>query len=597
IFRDETEDKPVVVGVTQRKMRSSRLLRPCSMEGSDTEAAASKRFHDAVKAGDVTTLTVLLATGLIDPDDPNRNAGGSTAILEATRHNRPEVAAALLNAGCDPSLGDNSGWTAMHEVFKSPSVARLLLQSPTARWNLADSAGGLTPLHSVVKSAVSTSAVPSPAQLEVLKEVTRKSNVGAVTCTKDTALHLAASGRHDRPDVVRTLLDAMPSMTLCNAQNDRGETPLHLAVVNGNYETALTLLENVDVIRRESKGGLTRKKNKLTLPTVAEGSVEGDVPGKKTIQKPKRGNLNEVKPTGRRSQEEELRNHQDIGDRSETTSQNGDKPRGANDEEQGNDGNQETADIDANQGRLQQVSDQPPDTEPEVKQGGNDKIQDKNGTERSSDREKTEKGHEHQGVLNHQENADTNGSGITINIQDADQDVSPGNSDEETTNTVKQFDNQNGDQNGNAPNRTRLNRIEVDLCDRFGQTVLHYCAARNATNVLEPLLRNNGVCDVQDLQGDTALHVAARRGHDRCLALLLQFGADPSLRNSDGRTALDLAVAAGFADATKVLYENATEPVLRNADALRRQDSVRRCTRIGRIFLADEVPNPPSATE
>ncbi|EEC16291.1 conserved hypothetical protein [Ixodes scapularis] len=171
--------------------------------------------------------------------------------------------------------------------------------------------------------------------------------------------------------------------------------------------------------------------------------------------------------------------------------------------------------------------------------------------------------------------------------------------DEKTTHNGTHCDDQNADQNGNAPNEagTAVDRIEVDLCDRFGQTVLHYCAARNATSVLEPLLRHSGVCDVQDLQGDTALHVAARRGHDRSLALLLQFGADPSIRNNDGRTALDLAVAAGFADATKVLYENATEPVLRNADALRRQDSVRRCTRIGRIFLEVEVPSQSSATK
>lgn len=600
ILRDETEDKPVVVGVTQRKMRASRLLRPCSMEGSDAEAAASKHFHDAVRAGDVTTVTTLLATGLVDPDDPNRDGGGGTAILEAARHNRPEVAAALLDAGCDPSLGDNSGWTAMHEVFKSPNVARLLLQSLTARWDVVDSAGGLTPLHVMVKSAVSTNVTPTASQLEVLKEVARMSNVGAVTCTKDTALHLASSGRHDRPEVVRVVLDAVPTMTLCNAQNDRGETPLHLAVVNGNYETALALLEHVEVLRRGRSGGLRRTKGKLVLSTVPErDSVENDIRGKRSITKPKHKSLNEVERDGCKSPDEGLRNRQDKGNGREITSQHAYRPDGDQVKERDDDRDQEILEHEAIQDRLQQAAQ---GKQREITQDQNDAIQRQNGAEIPSDKSTDEEhGNKHQDRPNHQEAGDSNDSEITITVQDVDdatQGVSSHDQDEKTTHNRTDCDVQNADQNGNAPSGTgtTVARIEVDLCDRFGQTVLHYCAARNATSVLEPLLRNSGVCDVQDLQGDTALHVAARRGHDRSLALLLQFGADPSIRNNDGRTALDLAVAAGFADATKVLYENATEPVLRNADALRRQDSVRRCTRIGRIFLADEVPNQSSAT-
>ncbi|KAM7294780.1 poly [ADP-ribose] polymerase tankyrase-1-like [Ixodes scapularis] len=600
---DETEDKPVVVGVTQRKMRASRLLRPCSMEGSDAEAAASKRFHDAVRAGDVTTVSTLLATGLVDPDDPNRDGGGSTAILEAARHNQPEVAAALLDAGCDPSLGDNSGWTAMHEVFKSPDVARLLLQSLTARWDVADSAGGLTPLHVIVKSAVSTNVTPTASQLEVLKEVARMSNVGAVTCTKDTALHLASSGRHDRPEVVRVVLDAVPTMTLCNAQNNRGETPLHLAVVNGNYETALALLEHVEVLRRGRSGGLRRAKGKLVLSAVPEGDiVENDIRGKSSIKKPKHKNLNEVERAGCKSPDEELRNRQDKGNECEITSQHASSLDGDQVKEQDDDRDQETLEHEASQDTLQQA-DESQGKQPEVTQNQNDAIQRQNGAEIPPDKSTDEKhGNRHQDYSNHQKTGDSNDSEITITVQDVDDatlGVSSHDQDEKTTHNGTHCDDQNADQNGNAPNGagTAVDRIEVDLCDRFGQTVLHYCAARNATSVLEPLLRHSGVCDVQDLQGDTALHVAARRGHDRSLALLLQFGADPSIRNNDGRTALDLAVAAGFADATKVLYENATEPVLRNADALRRQDSVRRCTRIGRIFLEVEVPSQSSATK
>ncbi|KAH6946475.1 hypothetical protein HPB50_013710 [Hyalomma asiaticum] len=383
----DAEVKPVIVGVTQRQPRSSRLLRPCSMEGSDIEAALSRRLHEAVRTDDASGVAAALSSGILTADDPSKEGGGCTAILEATRLDRAAVASVLFEFGCDPCLGDNRGWTALHEVFRSPAVAAILFEHvPPASWKrVTDSVYGLTPLHACVKAAVSSSAAPTVAQLEVIREVASRCKADAVSLDGDTCLHLAASGRHDRPEVVRLLLEAAH---IRNMQNARGETALHLAIVKGHYESAAVLIQP---------------------PTEKDNA---------TVE-------------------------------------------------------QETADV-----------------------------------------------------------------------------------------------------------------LDPSLCDRFGQTVLHYCASRNAANLLELLLQNYGVRDIQDLRGDTALHVAARRGHDKCVALLLGAGADASLRNDEGMTPLDMAVAAGFADATRLLYESASEPLLRNADALRRHDSVRRCTVIGKMFLS-----------
>lgn len=417
----EAEVKPVIVGVTQRQPPNSRrLLRPCSMEGSDIEAALSRRLHEAVRADDASGVAAALSSGILTADDPSKEGGGCTAILEATRLDRAAVASVLFEFGCDPCLGDNRGWTALHEVFRSPAVAAVLFKHvPPASWKrVADSVYGLTPLHACVKAAVSSSVAPTAPQLEVIREVASRCKGDAVSLDGDTCLHLAASGRHDRPEVVRLLLEAAH---IRNVQNARGETALHLAIVKGHYETASLLIQTI-----AEQDGAT----------------------------PEQDGVTDDSPTGTPAESPELGEEASSPDTKRDTQT-------------------QTADL-----------------------------------------------------------------------------------------------------------------LDPSLCDRFGQTVLHYCASRNAVHLLDLLLRNYGVRDVQDLRGDTALHVAARRGHEKCVALLLGSGADASLRNDEGMTPLDMAVAAGFADAARLLYESATEPLLRNADALRRHDSVRRCTVIGKMFLS-----------
>ncbi|XP_077497364.1 uncharacterized protein LOC144107980 [Amblyomma americanum] len=457
---DETEVKPVIVGVTQRHPKASRLLRPCSMEGSDIEATLSRRLHEAVRAGDAAGVAASLSSGIVLADDPNKDCGGCTAILEATRHDQPAVASVLLDFGCDPCLGDNRGWTALHEVFRSPAVAKLLFERAALSWKgVADSVYGLTPLHACVKAAVASHTAPTEEQLEVIREVASRCKGDARNLYGDTCLHLAASGRHDRPEVVRVLLDAAH---IRNAQNDRGETALHVALTKGHYKTAALLIELP----------LADKSRKQSIADSVAGSSQSS-----------------VRTSGA--------NHH--------VTSNG----GASADDSGVDETQSLSEAEnGDEASDKQVS-APPET-PQVAE-------------------------------------------VLAVFADK--------------------------------NTQTVDLLDPSLCDRFGQTVLHYCASQNVVQLLESLLQNYGVRDVQDLRGETALHVAARRGHDKCVELLLDFGADAGIRNDEGMTPLDLAVAAGFAGAAKILCKNATEPLLRNADAVRRNDSVRRCTVIGKMFL------------
>lgn len=550
---DDTEVKPVIVGVTQRRQpgTSGRLLRPCSMEGSDIEATLSRRLHEAVRKGDAGGVAAALSSGIVLADDPNKDSGGCTAILEATRYGQAAVASVLLDFGCDACLGDNRGWTALHEVFKSPAVAKLLFENvPSAAWkSVADSVYGLTPLHACVKSAVSSSAAPTASQLEVIREVASRCRADAVTLDGETCLHLAASGRYDRPEVVRVLLHAAP---IRNVQNVRGETALHLALVNGHYKTAALL---IDPPRSEPDClKLKTACQKAKLPRIPErGSASS---GSVSSEEQRHNGADGAGPAGTVDSVAEDRQTSDAHDK---------------------DGSEQTTDK----------------TEPRIQNG--DVSHEADGSSCSSEAqeeltqavertEKKEVDNEHEPPESTDGSEKSNGTADLSNSSDGFK--------EQTASPPVQLRVSRATSVSGRPappirdkHTQTADLLDTSLCDRFGQTVLHYCTSRNAAGLLEPLLRNYGVCDVQDLRGDTALHVAARRGHDKCVALLLDFGADASLRNDEGMTPLDLAIAAGFADATKILYENATEPLLRNADVLRRNDSVRRCTVIGNMFL------------
>lgn len=544
---DVTEVKPVIVGVTQRQPGTSgRLLRPCSMEGSDIEATLSRRLHEAVRKGDAGGVAASLSSGIVLADDPNKDSGGCTAILEATRYGQPAVASVLLDFGCDACLGDNRGWTALHEVFKSPAVAKLLFENvPSAAWkSVADSVYGLTPLHACVKSAVSSSAAPTPSQLEVIREVASRCRTDAISLDGETCLHLAASGRYDRPEVVRVLLQAA---AIRNVQNARGETALHLALINGHYKTAALL---IDPPRSEP--------DCLKLKTACQN-----------------GKLPRIPERGSASSEKERQDCADDAGRTDTVYSLAEdrQARDAHDKD-----------------GSEQVTDK---SESRIENG--DVSHEADGSSCSSEAQeeptKIVERTESKEVHNKQASSASTEVSETFNGE-VDLSNSSQRSEEHTASPPVQLRVSRATSVSGRPappirdkHTQTADLLDTSLCDRFGQTVLHYCTSRNAADLLEPLLRNYGVCDVQDLRGDTALHVAARRGHDKCVALLLDFGADASLRNDEGMTPLDLAIAAGFAGATKILYENATEPLLRNADVLRRQDSVRRCTVIGKMFL------------
>jgi ankyrin repeat protein len=65
----------------------------------------------AAARGDAKQIAALAGGGA---DVNARDADGRPALVLAARSRQLEAVGALLQAGADPSLGDRSGWTALH---------------------------------------------------------------------------------------------------------------------------------------------------------------------------------------------------------------------------------------------------------------------------------------------------------------------------------------------------------------------------------------------------------------------------------------------------------------------------------------------------
>ncbi len=106
------------------------------------------------------------------------------------------------------------------------------------------------------------------------------------------------------------------------------------------------------------------------------------------------------------------------------------------------------------------------------------------------------------------------------------------------------------------------------LCqDDYGQTLLHYTAARGseALSILEWLIgslhdaisgdkeESVGILNTADNQGFTALHVAAANGHVDIISLLLKLGASISSKDFTKATALHHASMNGHSGAVELL--------------------------------------------
>ncbi len=88
-------------------------------------------------------------------------------------------------------------------------------------------------------------------------------------------------------------------------------------------------------------------------------------------------------------------------------------------------------------------------------------------------------------------------------------------------------------------------RVQVDVQDEEGRTVIHKAVIANDLTVLEKLLTKKGNLNLKDKQGRTALHHCQRHGNYKIARWLIAAGADMNLPDASGFTILNYAAVFG----------------------------------------------------
>ena len=200
-------------------------------------------LHEAVERGDLEICRLLLKadSSLLDRKDEQ----GRTALYIATFHDNPEIVDLLLTEYyADVEASTLTGWRPLHAAFKSlPLFERLLSAkaNPDAKTN-----NGETPLYIAILKGCSDTA------LALLKA---GANLVAATSTDQTPLHMLCKGAISSSDLHPFIME-LP-MGLADPRNAHGQSPLCLAVINGQVTLAKLLLDrqDVDVNQADNEGG------------------------------------------------------------------------------------------------------------------------------------------------------------------------------------------------------------------------------------------------------------------------------------------------------------------------------------------------------
>lgn len=189
--------------------------------GTSVECAP---IHAATRSGNGT---IIAALGRTEADLDARFNGAFTALMLAAFGNRLEAANALLAAGADPNLTDDTGTTALHIAIYENHVAlaRLLIERG-ADVRATDEAG-----QSVLRAAVAKNNTEIAALV-----VARGASLEQRTEDGRTLLHAAAE--HGQRAMVAWLIERglAPSAT-----DIAGTTPGALAAQNGHEAIAALL--------------------------------------------------------------------------------------------------------------------------------------------------------------------------------------------------------------------------------------------------------------------------------------------------------------------------------------------------------------------
>ena len=246
--------------IGNRRCRLTPLALALLMSAGLSQAAdpSDSRLVEAARNQDQKAVRALLAQKV---DVNARSSDGSTALLWLAHWNDLDTANLLLGAGADANIANDFQTTPLAEACtngNSPFVRSLLKSGANPNTAVAT---GETPLMTCAKTG-SVDAV------RMLIEYGAKVNAKEPK-ENQTALMWAAAERH--PDVVQALIDAHADLT---AHTKQGFTAIHFAARLGNVDSIKELLAaGVDVnFLTQAEGAQNRVSNFLGIAK-SQGSL------------------------------------------------------------------------------------------------------------------------------------------------------------------------------------------------------------------------------------------------------------------------------------------------------------------------------------
>jgi len=108
-------------------------------------------------------------------------------------------------------------------------------------------------------------------------------------------------------------------------------------------------------------------------------------------------------------------------------------------------------------------------------------------------------------------------------------------------------------------------RKDCNSRDDDGMTPTLWCVFEGNMEALRLVVGRGGDVEKCDNFGNTALHFAAARGHTNCVSFLLQYGVNIYAKDIDHHTAKDLAAMKNHGDILRCLDERVAQDMRKNA--------------------------------